>query len=405
MNKEYKGFLEGAILGGAIMTIIGIAVVLIVAKSYSAKYSYSYNTDIALQNDVTQNKMQLISNIMSRYDAFGLREDADADSTIMNCLLNAYDDEYAMYFSKNESEKLDKEMAKEYAGFGFTLQYNPRYSYVEIIDVNEEGPAKRAGIQVGDVITKINDENVYKMKLVDLLKVTEKLEIGQEVKFTITRMGKTYTYNLAKEEIEYDFVDESLQDDITYIKLDAFSGDASEQLRNAVEKNIDNINKNKALILDLRENGGGNIGIAQNICGCFLGPDKTICYLDYKSAKEIGKTVSTEYESTGKKLIPDDIRIVILTSGSTASASELMIMALQDNGLDIKTVGDTTFGKGIAQGFTEFDDGSRLKYTTGLYYSPKHRNIHGVGIKPDIMVYDYNKQLETAIEYIKGGIK
>lgn len=86
MNKEYKGFLEGAILGGAIMTIIGIAVVLIVAKSYSAKYSYSYNTDIALQNDVTQNKMQLISNIMSRYDAFGLREDADADSTIMNCL-------------------------------------------------------------------------------------------------------------------------------------------------------------------------------------------------------------------------------------------------------------------------------------------------------------------------------
>ena len=196
----------------------------------------------------------------------------------------------------------------------------------------------------------------------------------------------------------YDYVDyELLEGVVPYIKLTEFSGNAGGQVREAILNMNEEILDIGALVLDLRGNPGGLITEAQDVLGCFVGPDKLLAIIEQK-AKEDSK-----YYTTGEKVFPDNVKLFVLIDGSSASASELVTCALQDYELNVTVVGDISFGKGIAQAYQILPDGSAFKYTEGLYYSPKRRNIHEIGITPDIEVIDEAEQIEVILDLL--GVK
>ncbi|MBP5453576.1 MAG: S41 family peptidase, partial [Lachnospiraceae bacterium] len=161
----------------------------------------------------------------------------------------------------------------------------------------------------------------------------------------------------------------------------------------------------KALIIDLRSNGGGNLDAVLDIARHML-PKGLITYTEERNG-----TV-TEYSCDGKT--PIQIPVVVLTNEYTASASELLTGALKDYGI-AESIGTNTYGKGIVQSVYPFTDGSGIKFTTSRYYTPKGNCIHEVGIAPDIeLEFDseryysdekYDNQLEYAIEYLSKKIK
>lgn len=392
-------FFLGIILSALFCGTIFLVLLVSLSMSYRSDYHYDENTPIPIKEEKIDEKKQFLINFMSRHCAFDIRDEADFEALEYQTILNMFADDYAVYYTPEEKEELIESNSDTFKGIGISYIKDMGVNSLRITNVYENGPADKAGLEAGDIITAINGEKVRKMstkKLSDYLKL-----LGDEtpLKFTVLRLGKYHTFTVIKEEIEYDYVDYSLlEDKVPYIKLTEFSGNSSGQVRVALKDLYDEIIELDTLVFDLRGNTGGSITEAGDILGAFVGPDKLLAFIEHKTEDE-----DTKYYTTGEKLFPDNSKLYILIDGATASASELLTCALQDYELDVTVVGDVSFGKGIAQEFKVLSDGSAIRYTVGLYYSPKRRNIHDVGIVPDIEVVGEEEQIEVILDLL--GIK
>ena len=275
-----------------------------------------------------------------------------------------------------------------------------------VVDSTISGsPAEKVGIKGGDVILKVDGEEVGndQSKAVALITGAE----NSQVNIIVGRKDTELEFNVTRETIKTVSVkNEMLGNNIGYINLSTFNKDVSVDFVNALEelkgKGM------KGLILDLRGNGGGYLVEAINIASQFVPKDEVITYrIDKYGSKEISK-------SEGGVAL--GLPLVILTDGGTASASEVVTGALKDYNAAV-TVGTTTFGKGVVQLPFELKSGiGGLKVTVSKYYTPKGEDINKKGIIPDYEVKlteedvnkEYNKdtdpQLQKGIEVIKDMI-
>ena len=250
-------------------------------------------------------------------------------------------------------------------------------------------------LKKGDVLIKVGN---YKVKTSDALDdIVKKIKgaEGTKVNLTFTRNQTTKTYTFTRQSIENPTVEtKMLKDQIGYLQVTEFDEVTVSQFKSGLAS----LKKQgaKKLIIDLRDNPGGLLTSVVDIASQIL-PKGTIVYTEDKNGNK------KYYKDTKNEQL--DMPLCVLVNGNSASAAEILSGAVKDRNTGT-LVGETTFGKGIVQGFFEVGDGSYVKLTYSSYYTPAGHNIHKKGIKPDVEVKDNTKtkadeQLDKAISILQ----
>ena len=309
-------------------------------------------------------------------------------------------DEYAEYYTPKEmSSELDEALGN-YVGIGIYMIVNKADGTITVSEPMENSPAEAVGIKAGDIITKVDDEEVTKDNVSDMADKI-KGEEGTKVKLEIKREKEILTFEIERKRIVISHIKASVKEnDIGYISITDFDGGTAAEFRTKYEE----LKKKgiKSLIIDIRDNGGGVVDEALSIGDMLCDKDKTLLITVDKSEKEVVT------KSKQDQII--DMPVVVLVNQNSASASEILAGALKDNDR-AKIVGTKTYGKGVIQTLMKLSDGSGLKMTTEEYYTPNHNKINKIGIEPDYEVKlpdniekltDKNDtQLQKAIELLK----
>lgn len=292
----------------------------------------------------------------------------------IDAMLNALDP-YTNYISESEIEGYKAIAEGKYKGIG--AQVKKIGEYVTILQVYENSPALKAGLKAGDRVLEVDGQNAKNRSTDDLNNIMQGVP-GTQIQFKIERPceKKPFSLTLTREEVDIPNVPYSgmVSDEIGYISLTTFTQMAS---ANIVQAFNDLKSRNpgmKGIILDLRDNGGGLLNEAVNICNIFIPKGEVVV-----STK--GKTTDQNrvFKTTGNP-VDTEIPLVILVNGRSASASEIVSGTIQD--LDRGVVmGQLTFGKGLVQNTKEIGYNSRLKLTTSKYYIPSGRCIQAVRYK------------------------
>jgi carboxyl-terminal processing protease len=295
-------------------------------------------------------------------------------------------DPHSSFMTPEMYKEMQVETKGEFGGLG--IQIGIKEKVLTVIAPIEDTPAYKAGIKAGDKIIKINDELT---KNISLLEAVSKMRgvPSTSVKLTIFREGwkETKDFTIIREIIKIKSVKSKLlEDGIGYIKLNAFQEQTATDLRNAMDRLIQE--KMNALILDLRNNPGGLLNSAVDVSSQFLPSGKLVVYIKDRKGER------TEYHSGDAELNYTMPMIVLVNQGS-ASASEIVAGALKDWSRAV-IIGTKTFGKGSVQSVVPLSDGSALRLTTARYYTPKGISIQTTGIEPDIMVKPEIKDGEKA---------
>ncbi len=318
-------------------------------------------------------------------------------------LVSAVGDKYTRYYDEEEYQEYRESSTGQYVGIGVTVRLAENGG-AEITAVEETGPAYEAGLSVGDILIGADGIDLIPLELegiVSLIKGEEGTEV--EITYLNTVNGEEKTVSVTRRTIESKTVEcEMWEDGIGYILIKSFDGVTTEQFKTALEELKSQ--GLEGLMIDLRDNPGGRMDVVQKVTNELV-PAGIITYTEDKNGnREI-------YESSDDPCL--DLPLVVLVNGNSASASEIMAGAVQDRGVGI-LVGTTTYGKGIVQVTTAFQDDTAIKITTAKYYTPNGNYIHQIGIKPDIEIdlpadvdlaaitsKEDDVQLQTALEALK----
>ncbi len=293
-------------------------------------------------------------------------------------MLKKLDDPYTRFMDPKEFKNMQVDTSGELTGVGITIGLDEETKKLTVIAPLEDTPAFKAGILAKDVITKINGKSTEGMDTSEAVTLIRG-EPGSKVKLTISRSGqKPRDYLITRAKIEIHPVDYSVKQTPAgktgYIRLKQFSANASKEMREAIreleKKNVD------GYVLDLRNNPGGLLFSSIEIARMWLKEGTIVSTVDRKG------TVDKE-AATGRSLTEKPL--VVLVDKGSASASEILSGALQDNKRAV-LVGSKTFGKGLVQSVRPLYDGSGVAVTIAKYLTPSGADINKAGIKPDIKV-------------------
>jgi carboxyl-terminal processing protease len=290
-------------------------------------------------------------------------------------MLNSLDP-HSSFMTPEMYKEMQVDTKGEFGGLG--IQIGIKDGMLTVIAPLEDTPAYRAGVKAGDKIIKINNESTKDMGLNDAVSKLRGVP-STSVKITILREGwkETKDFTIVREIIKIKSVKSKLlEDNIGYIKLIQFQEQTATDLRNAMDKLMQE--KITALILDLRNNPGGLLNSAVDVASQFLPSGKLVVYIKDKSGERV------EYQSL-KTSSNNTIPMIVLVNQGSASASEIVAGALKDWNRAV-IIGTQTFGKGSVQSVIPLSDGSAMRLTTARYYTPKEISIQTTGITPDIVV-------------------
>jgi len=343
-----------------------------------------------------------LSSVQKTYQQLQANFDGDIDKNKLveganRGLVEALGDEYTVYFNKTESEQFSNDLSGTIGG-GIGVELSLRNEQITAVRVLKDNPAEKAGIMAGDVIVKINDEEVPSTWTVQDATTRIRGETGTTVKLTVLRGTEVKDFTITRAEVTNPSVYSSVTDGVGTMTITRFD-DQTGQLARAAAQSFKAQNV-KSVILDLRGNGGGYITAAQDVASLWL-DNKVVV-----SERTNGKVVDELKTATSPIL--NGIPTAVLVNSSSASASEIVAGALQDYGV-AKLVGEKTFGKGSVQKLIELPGGAELKVTVAKWYTPKGNNISKQGITVDkeaaLTIDDINAgrdpQLDAAKELLK----
>lgn len=373
IEKKKPPFWVGIIIGivtGMILTVVGVTCVGI---AYYTKEPTAVNSIYGDDNPLSKTVSNKIDEIVYRINRDGYYDmsEVDLETGIYKGLVEALNDPYATYYTKDEwiAECMDEDGS--FFGVGATLQKHDDTGRVEVVSVFEDSPAEKAGIRKGDFIEEADGKKAVDYELNEFVGFIRG-EKGTSVHLKVLRNDKELEFDVIRDKIDtVSVTGRMLDDSIAYIQITSFDGNTNDQLNKMYEKL--EAEGMKSIIFDLRSNGGGLVDTCVSMLDTIL-PEGTLVSVEDRSGKRTERTSDANHM---------DYPIIILTSGYTASASEIFTGAIQDYGYG-KTLGTKTFGKGIIQTSAPLSDGSALKLTTDYYYTPNGRKLHGEGIEPDI---------------------
>jgi carboxyl-terminal processing protease len=304
-------------------------------------------------------------------------------------VLKKSDDPYALFYSPQGYRNFQELTTGKFSGIGVWVR--PRSGRLEVVSVLPQTPARRAGLERGDVITRIDELPVSGMSPDEAVARIKGRE-GTSVDLTVDRGGDTLSYTITRASIDLPNLKAGLTPErFGYLRLFGFARHAGDQLRAQVRSFVQA--GAKGMILDLRDNGGGLFSEGVDVASVFIENGEVVVYREKDSEDVV-------YEAEGDAF--QDVPLVVLVNSGTASASEIVAGALQDRGRAI-IVGTRTYGKGSVQEIVPLLDSSALKLTTATYLTPSGHDINGSGIEPDVVVdASASVQRSRAIEILNG---
>ena len=353
-----------------------------------------FSGNLAAKDDETYEGLKIFADVVQLIEKEYVDE-VDSKQLIQNAIQGMVQslDPHSSLLPPDAFEDLQIDTKGKFTGIG--IHITMKDGFVTVITPIEDTPAFKAGIKPLDRIVQVDDQPIKDLRqAVNMMRGPR----GTKVKVSIMREGlkEPMDFELIRDDIPIISVKElDLRPGYSYIRLSQFSGSTSQELEDKLKKIESGPVPVKGLILDLRNNGGGLLNAAIEVSDLFLEKGKIL------SIKGRNKTSTKEYMATPNS-VSRNYPIVVLINGATASASEIVAGALQDQNRAL-ILGTPSFGKGSVQTVETLRDGSGLKLTIARYYTPSGRSIQAKGIEPDIILKQ--KQINPEDKLEEGLLK
>lgn len=367
---------------------IGLGLCLLVYLSFSVGNATGKRTAIANENGIPLAKINKIENLIDQYYLFDIDKNKQQEGAVEG-YVKALGDPYSEFLTKEEMDSLNQQTEGEYAGVGIVVTPSETGA-ITVVSAIKGSPAFEKGIKKDDIILKINGKDYNASQMNDAVKVM-KGKPNTDVKLTIARMenktSKIFDVNITRRMISLTTVNSQKIGDIGYINITQFDRKTDkefiEQYENLKKQNV------KSIVLDLRNNPGGLLDSTVKIADYLLPQGVIVKTVDKNKKEDVQKSDSSE----------QNLPMVVLVNGSSASASEILTGALKDY-KKATIVGEKTFGKGIVQTIIPMDKGEGLKLTISEYFSPNGNKIHKQGVKPDVEIKLDEKAKGIGVEFM-----
>ncbi|ESL01783.1 peptidase, S41 family [Catonella morbi ATCC 51271] len=399
--RENKKFFLGILVGIVIFCILSAAFIKMafesrairgmlfgVVKQISALDSAEDETNrtdtttgAAIDWEKVSRKSQELYDTIDDYYLNEIDNDKMQDG-IYKGMVDSLGDQYTVYYTADEYKQFTTASSGTYCGIGVAVSQNVTTGAITIVKTFKKGSGAEEGMLPGDVIYKVAGK---KIEGLELSKVVSQIkgEEGTFVKVTVLRNGKEIEFNLERRQLEIDTVTYRMEEKdgkkIGYIAVSEFDEVTASQFKSAL-KDLEKEGM-QGLVIDLRDNPGGLLDVTCEMLDRMIKKGILVYTVD-KNGKRVDE------EATDN--LSFDKPVAILVNGNSASASEVFSGAMKDYKA-ATLVGTNTFGKGIVQSIVPFEDGTAMKVTVSKYYTPNGANIHGTGIKPDVVV-ELNKE-------------
>jgi len=334
----------------------------------------------------------------------GEAQDLDLLYGAIRGLTNSLDDPHTIFLPPEDSKKFEEDVTGNFGGIG--AEIGVRDDQLVVIAPLKDNPAEKVGLKAGDKILAVNGDSTQGLDVNEAVKKIRG-EIGTEVSLTIFRDGwdQTRDFKIVRANIQVPTLDwepiERGTKKIAHVKLYSFNQNAPFLFYKTILAAF--LGKSDAIVLDLRNNPGGFLEVAVNLAGWFLDKGSVVVSEKFRSGEEI------VFRANGTGALKEVPTVILVNKGS-ASASEILAGALRDH-LDIKLVGNQTFGKGTVQELRPLSDNSKIKLTIANWVLPDGGIIEEEGLKPDYEVEvkegdpTPDPQLEKAIEVLLEQMK
>lgn len=396
-NKKIKNGKERSASFNLLEVIIIIIMTsLVVGVSTGVIVYKNYKSDVG----ITKSDGKYFKELKKAYDNIinGYVEKVDEAKLIDAAIEGMYNylgDPYTSYIDQSSTDDLTDRLNGEYTGIG--VEITKIEEGIIVINVFENGPAYNAGIEPGDILVKLNGNDITNSSAADVSN-SIKNSNQSSVELSVLRDGITITKTVNIKNVNVPSVSKENFNDTGYIKIDTFSNTTYTQFKEALEAlEKNNIN---GLVIDVRNNGGGYLNSAAEIAELFIEKGKNIYGLENKKGK-------TFYEDNTKT--QRNYKIAVLINSSSASASEILASALKES-YGATIIGTTSYGKGTVQETSKLSSGGMVKYTIAYWLTPNGNSVNNVGIKPDIEIildktdeyqYETDNQLQGALNAVK----
>jgi len=375
-------------------------VIIFVIASVALFYSFISNSEsqnkIQIKNQESSNKNSggnydnFLQDIIKRVkkDYVEEKTDKQLSEAAAHGILSSLDP-HSSYLNEDELKEMHVQTKGEFGGVG--IEITLEYSLVKVVAAIDGTPAQKAGIKSGDYISRVDGKSIAGNSIEEVVKKLRG-KAGTKVSVTILRKGEKEPIEiiLNRQNIQVKAVKSSRKKDIAYIKINTFSEQAYSGMILEIKKLIDAIGKDKirGLVLDLRNNPGGLLDQAVKVSDVFL--DKGMTIVSIRGRNKDGNV----YKDDSNQSLLAGIPIAVLINEGSASASEIVAGALQDNKRAV-IVGTKSFGKGSVQTVIPLEDKrGALKLTTAIYYTPSGKSIQAHGIDPDIIISEAKLELK-----------
>jgi len=387
MNPSFK-FLSRShltLLGGAIAT--ATALTLFVPTSGNSVQAAWSNSPKAIVDEAWQIiNRDYVDGTFNQVDWLNVRQellsrdysDPEQAYTAIREAVKRLNDPYTRFLDPKQFRDLTDQTAGEVTGIGIRLEQDVITKAVRVINPIENSPAAEVGIRSGDLILAVDGRSTQGMTL-EVVSGLIRGRVGSSVKISVSRPGvELIEFDLVRRQIEVPTVHYTLRQEgniqVGYIRLDEFGSHAAEQMQKAIQTLREQ--KAEAFVLDLRGNPGGLLQASVEIAQMWMDNASVVRTVDRQGTNQ-------EFRANRRSLT--DLPLAVLVDGRSASASEILSGALQDNGR-ATVIGSQTFGKALVQAVNPLSDGSGLAVTIAHYYTPNGTDINKKGITPDIKV-------------------
>ena len=387
-NKATFNLLEVIVIIVMTSLIVGVSTGIVVYNNYYEidKKNNKGNTNYLKEIEAAYNN--ILNSYVEKVD------ESELTNAAIKGMYSYLGDPYTSYLDKDSTSNLMDRLNGEYKGIG--VEITSTEDGTMVMTVFDGSPASKAGIMVGDIITKVADTDVQNSTpsvVSNLIKST-----NGTTTIEVLRGGVYKTLEINVEKVSIPSVSSNNFDGVGYIKITTFSNNTYEQFKTALssleKENID------SLVIDVRNNGGGFLNAAVDIAELFIEKGKNIYGLESKEKTEYYKDSTKESRN---------YKVGILMNSASASASEILAAALKES-YGATLLGLTSYGKGTVQETSELETGGMIKYTTAYWLTPNGNKINNIGLKPDVeitgdytddMDYSSDTQLLTAIKNMK----